>query len=744
MKLLHKGSRNFRAVLCLFILLLSILTGVIVLMITSHRFSETIDNHNMDILNTYAQRIEEGMGEVIQLSYNLRTMPLLNELADAEGEVTPEQRQKISAFLERSTAEMAQYQLVSSFFVFFDKSEKVLTSTGYYDAYLFYLSMLRGTDVSYDAWRDALCQASEEGEYVSGSHILLSGMLSGKNILYMRRHRVEDGDWRCQVILISNEAINRHCIRPVVSAEGYVGIYGNDGETIIEAAPNAVRYNPANGYSAGEGIMVLTTRLMEQYRFNLVLAMPKMLFTSRLWESYRLLRTVILGMIALILLSGSLFVYWDLIVPRNRLRRWVQERSPGKDRASFEEMQSSINQLFTDKERELEDVRQAGKVIEGERYLIRLLVHKESVAEELPERLQEYGIELPYPLIVVMIVTGANTELLRQLDEEELVNNCIMEPHRVIMMNRHTDRHIVLINLAQEINTTELCMHLEEELSGRRLEKILISLGSQEKLASMPESYDNACETEDYHFMYPDRPVLEHETVQKHTGKCLYTSEMENALVKAVEAHNAALSQEVLCGIFRQNFEKQYLEISNAHVLLYSLLNTFNKINLSRRNRDGIPLSPEQMILSCRDYREAEEQMEYLFRTLCEEEEDEGERPWRIKRIERYMQDHYLENTLSLEQVADHFHITPQYLSGLFKKHFMQNFTTYLMLMRLDYTQKLMIQTKLTLQEIAARSGFTNYLALHRAFQRYENQTPGTWREEHLNNAPEQGEAEKD
>ena len=132
---------------------------------------------------------------------------------------------------------------------------------------------------------------------------------------------------------------------------------------------------------------------------------------------------------------------------------------------------------------------------------------------------------------------------------------------------------------------------------------------------------------------------------------------------------------------------------------------------------------------------EAKEQLRFLFRTLVdgetEENQDDGIN-WRMRRIERYVCDHCLENTLSLEQVADHFQISPSYLSGLFKKEMNQNFSTYLMRLRIQNAKRLMCETKLTLSEIAVRSGFTNYLALARAFQRYENQTPGDWRRNRL------------
>ncbi len=73
-------------------------------------------------------------------------------------------------------------------------------------------------------------------------------------------------------------------------------------------------------------------------------------------------------------------------------------------------------------------------------------------------------------------------------------------------------------------------------------------------------------------------------------------------------------------------------------------------------------IPPDRLIMSCRDIDEAKEQIEFIFRSLCVKTggcHDTGN-ILAHETDSRDIEDHYLENDLSLEQVADHFRITPQ------------------------------------------------------------------------------------
>lgn len=78
-----------------------------------------------------------------------------------------------------------------------------------------------------------------------------------------------------------------------------------------------------------------------------------------------------------------------------------------------------------------------------------------------------------------------------------------------------------------------------------------------------------------------------------------------------------------------------------------------------------------------------------------------------ISRAVEYIQQNYMHD-LSLTKVAQEVHLSPEYLSRLFKKMTSESFNHYVTKVRLQAGRDLVQQTALPIVEIAARVGFEN------------------------------------
>lgn len=100
----------------------------------------------------------------------------------------------------------------------------------------------------------------------------------------------------------------------------------------------------------------------------------------------------------------------------------------------------------------------------------------------------------------------------------------------------------------------------------------------------------------------------------------------------------------------------------------------------------------------------------------------------RIKRVVNYLNVHYKED-ISLNQVAEVFACTPQYLSRTFKEHIGTPFYKYLQHIRLMNTLNQIKDEKDTpLLECALENGFLNNKSFIATFKEYYNCTPSQWR----------------
>lgn len=104
---------------------------------------------------------------------------------------------------------------------------------------------------------------------------------------------------------------------------------------------------------------------------------------------------------------------------------------------------------------------------------------------------------------------------------------------------------------------------------------------------------------------------------------------------------------------------------------------------------------------------------------------EEGEQM--IVGIVRYMQEH-LKDEISLNVLANEFHLSAQYISQLFKNEIGVNFLAYLTNIRMEQAKKLLLSTDDTVAEIAEKSGYADYRVFTKAFKKSEGVTPSQYR----------------
>ena len=98
-----------------------------------------------------------------------------------------------------------------------------------------------------------------------------------------------------------------------------------------------------------------------------------------------------------------------------------------------------------------------------------------------------------------------------------------------------------------------------------------------------------------------------------------------------------------------------------------------------------------------------------------------------LKSIINYIEANY-DKDLSLNDIAYKFGYTPQYFSSFFSKHMHQTFKSYYDTLRINSHFYMLESGDLALEEIALKSGFTDYRSYIRAFKSIYNVTPSEYR----------------
>ncbi|GGD77715.1 helix-turn-helix domain-containing protein [Paenibacillus nasutitermitis] len=99
-----------------------------------------------------------------------------------------------------------------------------------------------------------------------------------------------------------------------------------------------------------------------------------------------------------------------------------------------------------------------------------------------------------------------------------------------------------------------------------------------------------------------------------------------------------------------------------------------------------------------------------------------------IERMLMYIGEHFQENDLSLDRLAQEFHLSPTYISKQFKEYTESNFIDYLISIRISAAQKLITGKNRKVNEIAGAVGYVNTRSFLRTFKKYTGMTPLEYR----------------
>lgn len=150
--------------------------------------------------------------------------------------------------------------------------------------------------------------------------------------------------------------------------------------------------------------------------------------------------------------------------------------------------------------------------------------------------------------------------------------------------------------------------------------------------------------------------------------------------------------------------------------------------------REALRLKIADYILKPVNYEEFGHCLDGMKITLFEKQVSENEfeseeRP--IAGITRYLQEH-LEEEISLAMLAENFHLSPQYISQLFKTEIGVGFLNYLTGIRMERAKKLLISTSLPIAEVSEKSGYSDYRVFTKVFKKNEGCTPSQYRRDFL------------
>lgn len=93
-----------------------------------------------------------------------------------------------------------------------------------------------------------------------------------------------------------------------------------------------------------------------------------------------------------------------------------------------------------------------------------------------------------------------------------------------------------------------------------------------------------------------------------------------------------------------------------------------------------------------------------------------------------YIDKHYSEN-ITVETIAERLHLSPDYLSKLFKKSLEKSLQNYIIQYKIETAKSLLTTTQYSVSEISSMVGYPNSQYFSQVFKKYTKHTPTKYRE---------------
>ncbi len=276
------------------------------------------------------------------------------------------------------------------------------------------------------------------------------------------------------------------------------------------------------------------------------------------------------------------------------------------------------------------------------------------------------------------------------------------------------------IGKAEEIFKVRICAIVGEPVSA---------------LAEIPKSFQSVLNIMEYEFLWDNYTVVTEQTMMALKNETYYYPlDIEKNLIDYVLQGKSEEVHAILDGIFEHNFEKKQLSPETLSKFIFAIVSTSNRI-LHRFGNLAVELNKEKELsyIKLKMYHsqnELKQAIYELFDDLLKQsaEESERRRVDIVDEIIAYLKENYALD-LSLNDIAERFHLSAGYVGILFKKSRGENFKDYFNQYKIEKAKEILRQENIKIKDLAERVGCNSTSSFIRIFKKYAGVSPGQYAE---------------
>lgn len=372
-----------------------------------------------------------------------------------------------------------------------------------------------------------------------------------------------------------------------------------------------------------------------------------------------------------------------------------------------------------------------------QRFMQSLLKDNMYEYDEIVEKMDFLGIELDTKELVVMIVSieeiNNNEGTLRIKDIIEANVNSRFKG--VVFSDKNKFTIVINCDKNKFTDIFEFAESLKDEL--REEIDIKVSIGVSrlcDDILNLSRAYNEANEALKYRDVSDNYDVIYIENIKiRNKQFIIYPKERVEVINSHIRAGNKkeALESfnEMVNLLFVHNKYVYYSGIQQIFIrFLNSISNTINILGLELSDIfHGENLYQELLEMDNLQsiniwFQNIIDQITDYINSAVNEKKGKY-----LEQINSYLDDNLASN-ITLNTVAEHLELNPSYLSRMFKENMGKNFIEYLTDYRMEKSKELLVNTKLKVQDICTKMGYSNSYYFIKIFKQHTGLTPGQYR----------------
>ena len=348
-----------------------------------------------------------------------------------------------------------------------------------------------------------------------------------------------------------------------------------------------------------------------------------------------------------------------------------------------------------------------------------LVIENFDIKDDFGEEM--YEIKLLHFIItnvVEELINENNKSMMTELDNSTLA--CIINIRDSDKNNIQKKRDIIeAVEKAQEFINEHFQIHFSASLSNIYNTIGGISFANREALNAM-----------NHKAFMGEGNIICYDDVANLDNFYEYSAETEYKLMNVIREGNFADSKKIVDGIFESNFSNTSLTLETGECLVFDLLGTLIKIVDDNEVMDK--LQPISRLKKCSTIQQIKVEIISLLEYICEYflQKNMTKSEYKLSiDVKEYIGMNYKNEDLNVSMIGDHFNMTSNYLSRMFKNQVDEGLHNYIERIRIEKSKELLKNDNMNILEIAKEVGYTNSKTFIRVFKKIEGTTPGKYRE---------------